>query len=100
MLSEITNLTQHDHGSHRRWFHDEFLIFMTGKISRAKCRVFSFAKQIAFLLQTAKKKPPQNRRGFLIAATFIFPLFFPPLLRDLLDRDGWIKSWCPSRLSL
>jgi len=24
MLSEVTNLTQHDAGSHRRWFHDEF----------------------------------------------------------------------------
>jgi hypothetical protein len=24
MLSEVTHLTQHDAGSHRRWFHDEF----------------------------------------------------------------------------
>jgi hypothetical protein len=24
MLSEVTNLTQHDAGAHRRWFHDEF----------------------------------------------------------------------------
>lgn len=24
MLSEVTNLTQHDAGTHRRWFHDEF----------------------------------------------------------------------------
>ena len=24
MLSEVTNLTQHDSGSHRRWFHDDF----------------------------------------------------------------------------
>jgi hypothetical protein len=24
MLSEITNLTQYDKGSHRRWFHDDF----------------------------------------------------------------------------
>ena len=24
MLSEVTNLTQHDVGTHRRWFHDEF----------------------------------------------------------------------------
>jgi hypothetical protein len=24
MLSEVTNLTQYDAGTHRRWFHDEF----------------------------------------------------------------------------
>lgn len=24
MLSEVTNLMQHDAGSHRRWFHDDF----------------------------------------------------------------------------
>jgi hypothetical protein len=24
MLSEVTNLTQHDAGTHRRWFHDDF----------------------------------------------------------------------------
>jgi hypothetical protein len=24
MLNEVTNLTQHDAGTHRRWFHDEF----------------------------------------------------------------------------
>jgi hypothetical protein len=24
MLSEVTNLTQHDAGTHRRWYHDEF----------------------------------------------------------------------------
>jgi hypothetical protein len=24
MLSEVTNLSQHDAGAHRRWFHDEF----------------------------------------------------------------------------
>jgi hypothetical protein len=24
MLHEVTNLTQHDKGKHRRWFHDEY----------------------------------------------------------------------------
>lgn len=91
MLSEVTNLTQHDAGNHRRWFHDDFFDLYVWENFAGQVQGFQLCyakadqqRALRFSLDRGYNHEgvdsPEDKPGRAMSAIFVAD--------GLFDRDG------------